>query len=102
MLLLIDSLLTEPPSEVTIFRDITLYANTFKKMRVLVEADEECKDIYFCWLKSRGAFDFVEDIVWYETEKGKSIRYIHSEIKSNLKVRSIGYHNFNKILTFIA
>jgi hypothetical protein len=101
VLLLIDSLLTEPPSEVTIFRDITLYANTFKGMRVVIEADEEARDIYFAWLKSRGAFDFVEDIVEYESERGKSIRYMYSDLKSNLKVRSIGYHNFNKILTFL-
>ena len=101
MLLLIDSLLTEPPSEVTIFRDITLYASTFKKMTILVEADADARDIYFDWLKSRGAVDFVEDIIDYEVEQGKSIRYMHSDRSASLKVRSLGYHNFNKVLTFL-
>ena len=101
MLLLIDGFLTEPPSETTLFRDITLYASVFKDMDVLIESDPEMKDLYYHWLRSHGAFDFVQDIVDYNTECGLSIRYKFSRKRGNIRVRYLGYHNFHKILNFI-
>ena len=56
------------------------------------------KDMYYKWLKSRGAYDFVKDIVSYEREKGFTIRYKFCQSKANIKVKSIGYHNFDKII----
>jgi len=102
VLLLIDGFLTEPPSETTLFRDITLYASVFKNMDVVIESDPEMKDLHYNWLKAHGAFDFVQDIVNYNVETGMSIRYKFSEKKGNLEVRYFGYHNFHKILKFIA
>ena len=52
MLLLIDALLSEPPSNITLFRDITLFARVFKEKRVLVECENEEKDLYWKWLKN--------------------------------------------------
>lgn len=102
MLLLIDGFLTEPPSETTLLRDITLYASIFKDMDVLIEAEQEMKDLYYKWLKDHGAFDFVQDIVGYNIESGLSIRYKFSKRKGGLGVRYVGYHNFHRILKFIA
>lgn len=101
VLLLIDGLLTEPPSETTLFRDVTLYATVFKDMDVLIEADPSMKDLYYHWLKSRGAFDFVQDIVDYNIEHGVSIRYKFCGKRANMKVRYLGYHNFHKVINFI-
>lgn len=98
---MIDGLLTEPPSQVTVFRDVTLYAHTFCKMDILVESEADARDIYYHWLKSTGAFDFIEDIVEYETEDGVSIRYMFSDRPASLKLKSLGYHNYNKVLTFL-
>jgi len=102
MLLLIDSLLTDPPSSITLFRDITLFARVIKEKEVLVECSPLNKDLYWEWLKKNGAFDFVEDIVDYDSESGFSIRI--KEIHQNpgdLNVRKIGYHNFDKIISKI-
>ena len=62
MKLLIDAKLTEPPSEISVFRDITLYS-TFLNYDVLLECEEDVKDLYWYWLRNRGAFDYVSDIV---------------------------------------
>ena len=102
MLLLINGFLTEPPSETTLFRDITLYASVFKDMDVVIESDPDMKDLYYNWLKKHGAFDFVQDIVNYNVESGLSIRYKFSKTKGDLGVRYFGYHNFHRILKFIA
>ena len=98
MLILIDSALTEPPSSVTLFRDITLFANVFKGKDVLLESRDSMKDFYYGWLKSQGAFDFIQDIVPYHTERGLSIRCKYDHSVGNIMVRSIGYHNFSRIL----
>ena len=101
MLLLIDAELTEPPSETTLFRDVTLYATIFKGRDVILESSPEMKDFYYKWLKSRGAFDFIKDILDYEKESGFTIRCKYSHRKCNLGVRSLGYHNFNRIIRSI-
>lgn len=98
MLILIDSALTEPPSSVTLFRDITLFANVFKDRAVLLESTNEMKDFYYKWLKSRGAFDFIEDIVPFHSEQGLSIRCKYDHSVANVMVRTIGYHNFSRII----
>lgn len=102
MLLLIDSLLTDPPSSITLFRDITLFARVIKEKEVLVECSPLNKDLYWAWLKKNGAFDFVEDIVEYDSEQGFSIRIkeIHQK-PGDLNIRKIGYHNFDKIISKI-
>ena len=92
MLLLIDSILTEPPSNTTIFRDITMYASIFEGREVVIEALPEMQDFYYDWLKSRGAFDFVQDIVDYGKESGFTIRYKYSPLKGNIAIRKIAKH----------
>jgi hypothetical protein len=101
VLLLIDAELTEPPSETTLFRDVTLYATIFKGRDVILESSPEMKDFYYKWLKSHGAFDFVKDILDYGKEKGFTIRRKKSCSKCNLEVRWLGYHNFNRIIRSI-
>ena len=101
MLLLIDSVLTEPPSNTTIFRDITMYASVFRQKDVVVEALPEMQDFYYDWLKSRGAFDFVQDIVDYGKESGFTIRYKYSPLNGNIAIRRFGYHNFEKVINSI-
>jgi hypothetical protein len=68
--LIVDADLTEPPSETAVFRDVTLYAKIFLKYGVLIECDRDVVDLYWYWLKRRGAFDFVDDFVDIGTESG--------------------------------
>ena len=54
--LIVDADLTEPPSETAVFRDVTLYAKVFLNHDVLIECDRDVVDLYWYWLKRRGAF----------------------------------------------
>ena len=74
MPVVIDASLSEPPSCVTSFRDLTLYTNCFIKKNVVIECSHDMRDLYWRWLKKYGAFDFVADIVDPFTEKDVSIR----------------------------
>ena len=68
--LIVDADLTEPPSETSVFRGVTLYAKTFLDHDVLVECEREVVDLYWYWLKRRGAFDFVDDFIDIGVEFG--------------------------------
>lgn len=74
MIILIEGVLSEPPSSVYCFRDLTLYADIFLGADVIVECEKEHKDIYWEWLKRRCAMDFVQDILSFGEEKGLKIR----------------------------
>lgn len=74
MKLIIESCLSEPPSEISCFRDITLYAKTYVFDDVLLECQPGTRSIYWNWLKQHGAHDFVSDLIRVdEKEPGYSI-----------------------------
>lgn len=81
MNLIIDADLTNPPSEISVFRDITLYSKVFLNLDVLLECESEHKDIYYYWLKNRGAFDYVDDFVAIKEENGVTIRASNATIQ---------------------
>ena len=85
MNLIIDASLSEPPSEVSVFRDVTLYSNLFLNCSILLECDNDMKDLYYYWLKNRGAFDFVDDFVKFEEEKGITMR----PHKANISIKHL-------------
>ena len=94
MLLIIDAELTAPPSEVTLFRDITLYSNIFLKKNVVLECKKSDRDFYYKWLREKAAWDYVEDFIQPKTEGGIAIR-IES---GNIVVPRINYYNFGEII----
>ena len=63
MNLLIDGKLTLPPSEVSCFRDVTLYGSVFGKFNILIDPRQIQKDMVWMWLKQNGAHDFVDYIL---------------------------------------
>lgn len=95
MLIIIDAELSAPPSEVCLFRDITLFSSCFLKKNVILECKKEERDYYYKWLKNRGSWDFIEDMVKPNTEYGFSIR----PQKANIVVPRITYYNFQKIIS---
>lgn len=73
MVIIYDCHLTEPPSSVSCFRDITLYSEIFLKNDNLVKCPKGARSLYWNWLKKHGAHDFLEGIVFNE-EKQEGIR----------------------------
>ena len=55
MPLKIQSCLTESPSEISCFRDVTLYAKTYCFEDVLLECEPGTRSAYWAWLKRHGA-----------------------------------------------
>lgn len=96
MNLIIDAELTEPPSEVSVFRDVTLYSSMFLKMVVLLSCEKNMRDLYWYWLKNRGAFDFVEDIINYESEESGITM---SSKDAMIQIKHLRIENLNYVLS---
>ena len=80
MPIIIEAALSEPPSSVACFRDVTLYANCFINRNILLECSPDVQDIYWRWLKRHGAFDFVADLVAPFSERDFSIRTAYGSL----------------------
>ena len=94
MLILIDAELCAPPSEVTLFRDITLFSTFFLEKKVLIECTQNEKDFYYKWLRDKSSWDYVYDIIEPKTEVGISIR----TKKANITIPRINYSNFSIVM----
>ena len=94
MKVILEGCLSEPPSSVLCFRDVTLYASCFIKADVLLECEKSMKDSYFYWLKSYGAYDFIDEIIELNEEMGYKI----GPKKASLKIDKITAHNLHIIV----
>lgn len=93
-MIIIDAELTAPPSEVVLFRDITLYSSCFLNEQVVIECERQERDFYYKWLKDKSAWDFVDDMITPRSEVGISLR----SKKANIIVPRIFYGNFQDII----
>jgi hypothetical protein len=96
--LIIDSKLCEPPSQIYCFRDVTLYAKTFTFEDVLLECEKGTRSLYWKWLKSYGAHDFISQLL---TREEKESGYRIGENAENLRVDRIDYSNYQYIISVI-
>lgn len=94
MRIILEASLSEPPSSVHCFRDVTLYASCFINADVLLECEKKLKDSYYKWLKSYGAYDFIDEIVSKDEEQGYRI----GTYKASILVDRIVYDNLNIII----
>jgi len=94
MVIAISHMFTEPPSELSCFRDVTLYAKCFLDSQILLECPFSKQDLYWKWLKKRGAWDFIDDIVERQSERVFSIR----RSEGNITIPYINGYNLNFIL----
>jgi hypothetical protein len=99
MKLIIDSTLTEPPSEISCFRDITLYGKTFIFEDVLLRCKDGTRSFYWDWLKRHGAHDFISYLLKEsENESGFTI----SNKKGNVNIDRICVNNLRFIIQCIS
>ncbi|HBY69282.1 MAG TPA: hypothetical protein DEG69_16955 [Flavobacteriaceae bacterium] len=73
MNLIISAGLSEPPSESLPFRYVTSVSKCDYKLDVLLESEQEMKDMYWGFLRKRGMLDYVQYIITPE-EKENGIR----------------------------
>ena len=94
--LIIDSCLSEPPSEISCFRDVTLYGKSFIFEDILVQCPEGTRSMYWSWLKRHGAHDFISQLLREdEREAGVSVR----SFRGNLTVDRITASNLSWIIS---
>ena len=73
MNLIISAGLSEPPTESLPFRYVTSVSKCDYKLDVLLETEQEMKDMYWSFLNKRGMFDYIQYIITPE-EKENGIR----------------------------
>ena len=95
MVIILEAALSEPPSSVHCFRDVTLYASIFRRKEILVACDRDMIDNYWNWLKSFGAMDFVKDIIPEGVEDGYTI----GTKNSNLTIPLLDETYLSKVIT---
>ena len=96
MNLLIEASLCAPPSEVSSFRDVTLYGKTFIFEDILLECERGTRSFYWKWLKSRGAHDFISYLLKSsDREHGFKL----ASRGGNLNIESINSFNLDFILS---
>ena len=84
--------MSEPPSEGLMFRYLTLISKNKLKYDNLLEAPNEMIDMYYSYLKRRGLFDYIDDI----------ISPPHKESGTILRVKLITWGNVNNIISMIS
>lgn len=89
--------MTEPPSEITCFRDVTLFAKTWVFEDILLECPKGTRKLYWDWLKSRGAHDFVSDLI-LEGEESECYA-IKSTAPASIVVDRINVNNLQYIIS---
>ena len=96
MNLIIEAPLCEPPSEISCFRDITLYGKTFIFEDILVQCQKGTRSVYWKWLKRHGAHDFISQLV---REDEQVVGFKIATIQGNYIIDRICCENLPSIIT---
>jgi hypothetical protein len=98
MNLIIDCSLSEPPSEISCFRDITLFSKVYCFEDVLLSCPKGTRSSYWSWLKKNGAHDYITYLLTYsDNEDGISM---HPEY-GDIVVKRINSFNLNEVIRFL-
>lgn len=96
--LIIDCSLSEPPSEIHPFRDVTLYSKTFCFDDILLICPKGTRSSYWDWLKSYGAHDYISYLLTYSEHENGILMH---PIKGDITIRSINYFNLNSVISIL-
>lgn len=98
MNLIIDCSFCEPPSEISCFRDITLYSKINCFDDILVTCPIGTRTAYWNWLKSYGAHDYITYLIrHHEPETGI---LMHPE-EGDIVIDKITCFNLNYIISVL-
>jgi hypothetical protein len=93
MNLLVHAPLCEPPTESLPFRYVLSCAKIDCNASVLLECEEGTEDMYWQFMRSRGMFDFISDIVWPLQEKGVSLDIEIRKQRATILAKYVRFEN---------
>lgn len=97
MVIIYDSVLTEPPSSIHCFRDVTLYNKMFLENDNLIRCPRGTRSMYWKWIKSYGAHDFIDELlIASESESGLSVG-----VNKDIKCDAINEVNYGLIINIL-
>ena len=95
MVIIFDCELTEPPSSIHCFRDVTLFSKIFLNADNLIKCPEGARSMYWRWIKRYGAHDFVEQLLKVgESQSGLTV----ARKRANITVDVISEFNYGVII----
>jgi hypothetical protein len=89
--LILDASLSSPPSELSSFRDVTLYAKIFDYEDVLLLAEKETRSYYWSWMIRNGIRDYVSDMI--TPQEGKNLKAIRISEDDSLPWSELSFYN---------
>lgn len=95
MIIIYDCALTEPPSSIHCFRDVTLFAQIFLNAENLIKCPRGTRSAYWKWIKNYGAHDFVKYLM--REEEDQSGITVGSK-NSSIKVEYINERNYGDLI----
>mgnify|MGYP001182944624 FL=1 len=93
MNLLVHAPLCEPPTESLPFRYVLSCAKIDCNASVLLECEEGTEDMYWQFMRSRGMFDFISDIVWPLQEKGVGLDIEIRKQRATILAKYVRFEN---------
>ena len=94
MVIIYDSVLTEPPSSVHCFRDVTLYSNVFLNADNLIKCPKGTRSMYWGWIKKYGAQDFIKELLTEDEDQ----QGIEVGVDKSLNFKILNESNYNILI----
>tara|TARA_Y100000994_G_scaffold175368_1_gene144706 strand:- start:39 stop:365 length:327 start_codon:yes stop_codon:yes gene_type:complete len=98
MNLLVHAPLCEPPTESLPFRYVLSCAKIDCEASVLLECEQGTEDMYWQFMRSRGMFDFISDIVWPLQEKGVGLDIEIRKQRATILAKYVRFENQIEII----
>ena len=93
MNLLVHAPLCEPPTESLPFRYVLSCAKIDCEANVLLECDQGTEGMYWQFMRSRGMFDFISDIIFPLQEKGVSLDIKIRKQRATILTKYVRFEN---------
>jgi len=95
MVIIYNCQLTEPPSSIHCFRDVTLFAQIFLNADNVLKCPKGTRSSYWKWIKNFGAHDFVAELIKDDDEQtGITVGFE----KSNIIVDRLDEVNYGMVI----
>ena len=95
MVIIYNCQLTEPPSSIHCFRDVTLFSQIFLNADNVLKCPKGTRSSYWRWIKNFGAHDFITELIKDDDEQtGITIGFE----KSNIIVDRLDEVNYGMVI----